>query len=400
MAQILLLEIAKAIGKFFIHPVFYFSIILALAAGYLRVKRERKDFHVRVNGALHELKQLWPAGILAGVILSIFTMVLGVAVPLEYIILIAAFSILLGVIANARLLSAAFTIGLPVVFIYTTVSLELQIPYIEQLRGNMTFLSGLSILLALLILMEGILMMRGGLKDVSPKLRTSRRGLTVGALQVKRLWLVPVLFVYPAGPFVSTLDWWPVVQWGGETFTIILVPFLLGFQQQVQGCLPKDAVVKLGKQTLILGIIVLVVANALVFFYPSVAPPIVAGISILGRFWISYRHRVRENNTLYYYTPLNDGVMILDVLPGSPADRMELKTGEVIVKCNNLEVTNKKELYKAVLKNRAYCKLEVLDEHQEIRFVQCSLYEGDHHELGILFIERRERPKDTEVASF
>jgi hypothetical protein len=207
-----------------------------------------------------------------------------------------------------------------------------------------------------------------------------------------------VFLIYPAGPFVSAFDWWPVIHWGGEAYSIILVPFLLGFQHQIQSCLPKEAAALLGKQIMFLGAITLA-ASALVFFIPAVAPPIVAGISILGRIWISYRHRVRENNTPYYYTPLNDGVMILGVLPGSPADRMELKTGEIIKKCNNVNATDKKELYNALLKNRAYCKLEVLDANNEIRFVQCSLYEGDHHELGILFAERRERPKDQEVVS-
>ncbi|MFS0645705.1 PDZ domain-containing protein [Siminovitchia sp. 179-K 8D1 HS] len=396
MAQIWLLEIAKAIGKFFIHPVFYFSIILALAAGFWRVKRERNDFHVRVHGLLHELKLLWPAGILAGVVLSIFALSLGVAIPLEFLIVAAAFSVLLGVIGNARLLSPAFTVGLPIIFIYITVSLGLPLPYSDQIRESMPFLAGISVLLAMLMLSEGILILKDGLKDVSPKLRTSRRGLTVGAHQMKRFWLLPVFLVFPAGPFTSAFDWWPVIHWGGESYSLILVPFLLGFQQQIQSCLPKAAAARLGKQVTILGIVVLA-ASSLVFFYPVFAPPVVAGVSILGRLWISYRHRVRENNTLYYYTPLNDGIIILDVIPGSPAERMELKTGEMIKMCNNIKVSNKKELYNALLKNRAYCKLEVLDTNREIRFVQCSLYEGDHHELGILFVEKRTKPQGTKA---
>lgn len=396
MAQIWLLEIAKAIGKFFIHPVFYFSIILALGAGFLRVKRERSDFHVRVHGLLHELKFLWPAGILTGIVLSAVLLSLGVALPLEFLILAAAFSVILGVIGNARLLSPAFTIGLPILFIYTSVTLGLPFPYMNDIRESMPFLAGISLLLAMLMLSEGILILKDGLKDVSPKLRTSRRGLTVGAQQMKRFWLLPVFLVFPAGPFASALDWWPVVHWGGESYSLILVPFLLGFQHQIQSCLPKEAAARLGKQVTILGIVVLA-ASSLAFFYPVLAPPVVAGVSILGRIWISYRHRVRENNTLYYYTPLNDGIIILDIIPGSPAERMELKTGEIIKKCNNINVSNKKELYNALLKNRAYCKLEVLDANQEIRFVQCSLYEGDHHELGILFVEKRTKPQGTKA---
>ena len=46
----------------------------------------------------------------------------------------------------------------------------------------------------------------------------------------------------------------------------------------------------------------------------------------------------------------------------------------------------KKVFYEALQQNRAHCKLEVLDVNGQIRFVQRALYEGDHHELGILFV--------------
>lgn len=120
-------------------------------------------------------------------------------------------------------------------------------------------------------------------------------------------------------------------------------------------------------------------------------------MAIVGRLWISYRHRVRENRNPYYYTAQNNGVMILDVIPGSPAYKMKLKTGEMIRSCNQIPVATKQELYSAILKNRAYCKLEIIDTNGELRFVQGALYEGDHHELGILFIEKHRKRKADEA---
>jgi S1-C subfamily serine protease len=81
--------------------------------------------------------------------------------------------------------------------------------------------------------------------------------------------------------------------------------------------------------------------------------------------------------------------MILDVIPDSPAHKLGLSTGEIIETCNNMPVCTKQDLYEALLKNRAYCKLEVLDVNGEIRLLQRALYDGDHHELGILFVEKR-----------
>lgn len=390
MVQLWLFELAKGIGRLFLNPVLYFSILLVLFAGFIRIKRERNDFNVRVHDQFHELKHLLPAGLLAGMSLSIITIITGLTIPLEMFALIAITTILLGVIGNARLLSPAYTVGLPILIVFTITFFSVHIPYTDTLLENSRFLIGIPILLGVLLLSEGILMLKNGLKDVSPKLRTSRRGLTIGALQIKRVWLLPIFFFLPAGPLTAPFDWWPVIDWGTESYSLILVPFALGFQNQVQSSLPSQAVERLAKQIILLGVIILAASSA-GFYYQEYIPPVIAGIAILGRLFISYRHRVRENNTLYYFTPRNSGVMILDIIPGTPASKMELKTGEIIQACNNVAVSNKDELYKALLKNRAYCKLEVLDVKGEIRFEQCALYEGDHHELGILFVEKRSK---------
>lgn len=388
MVQLWLLEFAKGIGKFFLNPVLYFSILLVILAGFMRIRRERADFNIRVHDQFHELKHLLPAGLLAGGILSVITILSGFTVTLDMLAFIAIATIVLGAVGNARLLSPAFTVGLPILFVFTITFFNISVPYTDSLIENSLFLSGISAMLGVLLLAEGTLMLKNGLKDVSPKLRTSRRGLTIGALQIKRVWLIPIFFFLPAGPLTAPFDWWPLLHLGTESYSLILVPFALGFQNQVQSNLPSQAVERMGKQTILLAVLVLC-ASAVGFYYPTFVPPLVVGIAILGRLLISYRHRVRENNTLYYFTPRNNGIMVLDIISGTPASKMELKTGEIIKTCNNVTVSNKEELYKALLKNRTYCKLEVLDVKGEIRFEQCALYEGDHHELGILFVERR-----------
>ena len=79
--------------------------------------------------------------------------------------------------------------------------------------------------------------------------------------------------------------------------------------------------------------------------------------------------------------------MILGIIPDAPASKMTLQVGELITKVNGVAVQNEKIFYEALQKNRAHCKLEVLDTNGEVRFVQRALYEGDHYELGILFVQ-------------
>ncbi|MBW8349564.1 PDZ domain-containing protein [Bacillus sp. IITD106] len=395
MAEIWLLELLRGIGRLFLHPILYFSILLAVTAGYLRVKRERRDFHVRVNRLFHELRSLLPAGLIAGLFLSLLFISIGLTIPLPVIAVITIVTLLFGLVGNARLLSPALTIGLALLFVFAANYFNIDIPYFEKSFKSIdsSFFMGTAILLGTLTIAEGILMIKNGLRDVSPKLRKSRRGLTVGALQTKRLWLLPVFLFLPVGPISAPFEWWPVIHFGTDSYSLILVPFLLGFQQQIQTTLPENVVKRLGKQVLTLGIIITVISSVS-FLLPDYIPAIAAILAVLGRIFIVFMHRVREGSAVYYFTPRNSGIMILDVLPESPADKMGLRTGEIIQTCNNIKVHNKQDLYQALLKNRAYCKLEVFDKNGEIRLVQRALYEGDHHELGILFIEKREIRKE------
>ena len=79
--------------------------------------------------------------------------------------------------------------------------------------------------------------------------------------------------------------------------------------------------------------------------------------------------------------------MILGILPSSPAEKLNLQVGEMIMKVNGFSVKTVTEFYQGLQKNRAFCKLEVIDLNGEIRFEQRALYEGEHHELGILFVQ-------------
>jgi S1-C subfamily serine protease len=106
-----------------------------------------------------------------------------------------------------------------------------------------------------------------------------------------------------------------------------------------------------------------------------------------GRLAISYFDHNRQKSQPHFFTPSTKGILILGVLPFTPAHKMGLKSGEIIRKTNGVEVNSEKEFYEALQRNRAFCKLEVYDVNGQVRFAQSSLYEGEHHELGLIFID-------------
>lgn len=396
VAQEWLIEILKGAGKFFLHPVFYYLYFLAAILGVSRVKRERGNFHVRAENAYFELRQLLPLGLLIGLILSLVSIAAGLVIPMETIVFTAALTILWSFTTKIRWMAPAYTLGFA--FFVTIFALEQKWPLPSFLTSisdaESTIFPAIAVLLALLLIGEGILIFKNGRKGTSPKLIKSKRGQRVGVHEVKRLWAIPLFLVIPGDVLKSPFEWWPVFSIAGQTYSILLVPFAIGFFQQIQGSLPMNAIKATGKRVICLGAIILLLSIA--GYWSPLASIAVVTIAIVGREMITLRQRMADDNRPFFFSKRNHGVMVLGIIPQSPASLMGLKVGEIITKVNGIHVHDKIGFYEALLKNRAHCKLEVLDTNDQIRFAQRALYEGDHHELGILFVQE-ERKRGSEA---
>jgi hypothetical protein len=396
MVQIWLIELLKGIGKFFLHPIFYYLILLAGVLGVMRVKRERKNFHIRAYDAYFELRQLFPPGIVTGVVLSILSIVAGITVPFAAILLIAAFTVLWSLTTNIRLISPAYTVGAAFFTLIIFAEKNWSVPLFTNAFHSITdkVYPSVVVLLAFLLVAEGILIYKNGSNGTSPKLLKSKRGQNVGVHEVKRVWMLPMFLLIPGNALHLPFEWWPVFHLGAEKYSLLLVPFAVGFHQQIQGMLPKKAIQLYGRQIILLGSFIAILSIA-GYWYPLISI-IAAALAVIGREILSLIQRMQDEGRPAYFSKKNLGLMILGIIPESPANKMELQVGEIISKANGVVIRNEKDFYEALQKNRAHCKLEVLDTKGEIRFVQRALFEGDHHELGVLFVQE-ERAFDEKI---
>ncbi|GHH97489.1 cell division topological determinant MinJ [Neobacillus kokaensis] len=385
--QIWLVELLKGTGKLFLHPVLYYLVFLSGILGVMRVKRERKNFHVRAQDAYFELRQLFPLGFILGLILSIIIIAAGVVVPFAAILFTAGLTILLSLTTNIRWMSPAYTVGTAFFAVVLFAQNNWTIPFFKKAFTSISDMVYPSIVfvLGLLVIAEGILILKNGTKGTSPKLAKSKRGQVIGVHEVKRLWMVPLFLLIPGEALQLPFDWWPVFHLGAERYSLVFVPFAIGFHQQIKGNLPPVAIERYGRQVITLGIMITLIAIA-GYWYPIVSI-IVAALAVIGRETLALMAYLKDDNRPFYFSKKNNGLMIIGIIPESPAEKMGLKVGEIITKINGISLKNEKTFYEALQKNRAHCKLDVLDTNGEIRFVQRVLFEGDHHELGILFVQ-------------
>nr|WP_237730398.1 S1C family serine protease [Bacillus halotolerans] len=375
----------KSAGLFFLHPLFWFFVIVSLAFGYVRIKRERKTFHTRIADIYDELKFTYTKGLIPGILLSIVLGVLGISIPLGMLAIIAVMTAAAAFTLRANWMSAAYIVSVSML-----IGFGLQVnqaePFLDRFpQGYAVVWPALAVFLGLLVIAEGAVAYCSAHVKTSPGLVVSSRGLPIGQQLANRIWLLPLFILVPGNGLESHLSWWPVFSVPGGSFHFLWIPYFVGFGQRVQGSLPETSIRITAKRVCILGLIVSALGAASLLWTPLAGAAACA--AVLGRIFLSVKQRVNDNAAPFYFSKRDQGLMVLGIIPNTPAEDLELKIGEIITKVNGVPVKHVSDFYEALQRNRAYVKLEIIGLNGEIRFDQRASYEGEHHELGILFVK-------------
>ncbi|WP_172369913.1 PDZ domain-containing protein [Sporosarcina jiandibaonis] len=388
MVKDILLEVLTAASLFFLNPLFVATLIAAVFLGYMRVKRERRSFRVRLMPGFTELKRLlsesWPYAI----ILSILISGAGLAVDSGWLVLfcIAAFVGLLSF--YYKIMSPIYFAAVAYFIIFFMERYASDFVYRGWSPANVDLFGDLvvtvAIIAGLLLVAEGFLISRYGERDTSPFLKKTKRGLQATAFKTKRLWLLPVLFIVPGDLIQAYLPYWPQFTLAENAFTFVPVPLIIGFSQVIRSSYPNIAFPRIGRGVIVIGTVVFALGVSAIWMPVLGVAALLFGVA--GRAVFSVIVSVQERSGAFVVAPKSTGVVIAGVLPNSPGDKMGLLPGECIRSVNGLEVMNEKELYDAIQINAAHCRLQVLGRDGEVRLMQQVIYRHDHHRLGILVI--------------
>lgn len=347
---------------------------------------ERQHFGVKIFVRFTEMKNTWLPAIIVGLMFSIAMIAAGVVFSYGTLLALSVITILLSLNLRFTLLSASYTIGLTyILLLFLPTALGYQNVIEPEFFAETNF-TALTFLLGFVLIIEAVLMRRVKRNQSFPKLVMSDRGIWIGQHRLEKLSVIPMLLIVPGGMIEPFAPYWPLLEIGENgSYGFILFPFLLGFSHTVRGTLVPIAAKSLSKQIIFLGIIVIIVSAAGLYIDGMSLAALI--LAILGREFITYRFRVKDKKKNPYFQPHPNGLKVLGVIPGTPAERLEIQTGEVITKVNEQKINSPDMFYEALQGSGAYFKLEVLDDQNEIRFVQSPFYEGDHYRLGLIFMK-------------
>lgn len=385
--------ILKGIASLFLQPVFYLAILFVIFAGYNRVKWERKSFSVRIYSPFMELKNFFTLGLLVAFFISVILFFAGFSVMMTWIVIFNVVTILALLTSMFRLTSTAITIGISSLVFYFCYYFDIQFGplqdkylfYDDLLVDN--FMTAMTFLLAVLLFVEAYLISQTSAKSPSPSLRKSERGKFVGAFQLRKLWFIPLVAFIPGNEITQLFDWWPVFHIGADSYTLIILPLIIGFEQKTRSELPEVLSKQVAGQVMTLA--VFIAGIGLLSIVVPVLTLFAFVLAIISRFWIMWRYYRNDKFAPQKYIPQPDGIVILGARIGSPSARMNLIAGEKITEVNGMPVKTRADMYEALNINRAFCRLKVVDQNGEPRIEQTALYENESFELGILLVEPR-----------
>ncbi|WP_407270707.1 PDZ domain-containing protein [Radiobacillus sp. PE A8.2] len=381
--EVWLIEVLKGLGRLFINPLLYWFLIITFLASLARIKQERKYFGTKIFNVFSEWRNMWTTSLLSGLFISIVAISIGIVLQYQLLLLLFIALLLLSLTRKFTMLSPAYSIGISVIILLLLPLMSNFLPSSWLVPFDQVNVSGYAIILGILLITEALLLLRVKRNDTFPELMKSGRGRWVAQHRIKRIALIPFFTVIPIGDIEPFASWWPVFTINAENYGLVLIPFLIGFDMVARGTIPLKLTHRLSQSILILGMST-VGLGVVSIYIPYVAIATIAVVLVV-RIIISIRLRTAEQQKQPSYTPDPKGLIILGVIQGSPAERLGLLIGERLEKVNGQLVRTEPEFYKALQINSAFCKLEVRDDRGEIRFAQRAMYQGEHHELGIIF---------------
>lgn len=370
--------ILKLIGSYLLTPVLWLGILYVIISYNQRINKERKQFRVAINKDFYEGRNFIKYGLLFFVIGSLISMILGLTLPTNSVYIYQILVVL------AFLINGFSTTSMLLVMTAAGI-LELVVPRFITFFGDVfPEISGPSWLLLIFISILADYYLTRNMKKhpLSPKIKSGKRGRNIATYLGRETVVFPLLALIPSGTLSSTLNFWPVFNISNQKFSLILFPIFISTSVKVIKR-AKERVIqdKLKNIELLLGLtFVLIVLTKFMSKLFLISLIILTVVSIF--FEIKLRKKEKDANSWYVET--DEGIRIISVQPETPAAKMKLQPGDVILTCNNRVVNSEEEFYQALQLNSAYCHVKVRTYEGDLRIAESAIFMDSPHEIGLI----------------
>lgn len=354
-----------------------------------QIKVERKMFHTCLQGLGRLTWRNLLGGLAGGLAVSIVFMFVGASLSIEavYYIWIISFVLML---FSIRFVSLIYSVAILAIlqFVLKLIPVNETQTIIYDIQSNLLNINipALFCLVGLLYVVEAFLIKWQSASLAGPIYIEGKRGRQIGGYQMHLYWLMPLLLMVPATSDGLELPWTPffIEGSGGNGYMFMGLPVMIGFTQIVMSSLSPHKAKLVSRRVFGYGLIVILLSFISLWWSPFIVVTAILGIGLLE--WLVWHGKSEERQQSPFFLHPQKGLKVLAVQPDSPADQLGILPGETLLKINNVKLNSQEDLHAALRANSAFCKLEVLNHSGESKFLQRAIYDGDHHQLGMILV--------------
>ncbi|MFD2131045.1 PDZ domain-containing protein [Pseudogracilibacillus auburnensis] len=369
-------EIIIAFIRFLKNPLLYWMIVSALFVNRKHTKNEMKQFGKRITPRFSEWKGTLFISLCTSLVISLLAISFGLLFTYEIILILCITIIILNFVYQYSLLSASYVIGIAYLLLFPSLA-TLHTSYYQ-------ILTSLTLLIGIFLVVEAILLWSVTNHHSFPERMNSKRGSIIGQYKLKKACFIPFFMLVPGETMTPIFSFWPTFPLGEETYSIVLIPFLIGFNYLVKSDVPTKIARQIAAQTALLAIIVMVFS--FLSFYSQYLSLLTVIIAIIGRILIQLNVYREETRAKPMILKIEHSLKVFWVMENSPADRIGIRIGETIVKVNDQHVHSMKQLESVLHTNESRLVFHLKGNDQKERTIHSKVYANSLAQLGIIFL--------------
>ena len=263
-------------------------------------------------------------------------------------------------------------------------------------------------LVGILHIIEGGLVMIDGSRGAIPVF-TNRGTKIIGGFALKRYWALPIAILillstntseFISGESMATPQWWPLIK--GEIISKILKTSIIA-SVALYGVIGYSSVTftkNKKKKSLTSG--ALIMGYGITLTLVSQLATMGEGFQLFILIFAAVTHEAMLRTEKHIeltgepkFVSSEEGIMVLEVVPKSPAFDIGIESGDLIVELNNKSIESEQEIFDVIKGSYTSISLKVKKASGELKDLNYSNLSGKKR-LGIVVVPR-EVPKDVAI---
>lgn len=400
----LIIQTLKSVASAIVEPMYLLMLIVFGVIFYFKNVRisgiQKMTLGEEINTPLDLTISQIVLGVLAGIVGSLILSILGITFTensgIEFIFMISILSLFFA----KKYISYAYSSAiLGIIGIITE--------GISKIIGINTFINvnilSLVTFIGVIYLLEGILIIFDGSKGAIPVF-TKKDGNIVGGFSFSRYWPMPIAILMIFSNSLSASDsiylnapsWWPLVN-RSEILSILSTVMIASIPLYgVVGYRNLTFTQEKSKKSLRSGSIILVYGLSIMLIAQLSNLGVIGEILAVLYCPLGYELLTRYENGIerkgeFLYVSDDEGIMVLEVTPNSPAYEVGIKRGDKIIEINGQNISSEVDIFKAEKESIFKIPLKIKKNSGQ---VLDYVIQSRNKRLGLLLVPRMVKKED------